>query len=170
MSTIVEMPVRVKPPPAETGDTISPGWASFDSATPLNGARMMVLSSSVCCSSICRSVTATCCCAAWIRASTESTSACAWSTSACVARLLRTSCRRRCSVSLASASRTSLSRTARRAASAWAFASSRAARGWASSRRARIWPSRTAMPSSTLTSITLPVTFEDTVARRRAVT
>ena len=77
MSTMVEMPVRVKPPPAETGDTISPGWASFDSATPLNGARMMVLSSSVCCSAICRSATATCCCAAWIRASTESTSACA---------------------------------------------------------------------------------------------
>ena len=50
MSTIVQMPVRVKPPPAETGDTISPGCASFEIATPLNGARMTVLSRSVCCS------------------------------------------------------------------------------------------------------------------------
>ena len=39
MSTMVEIPVRVKPPPAETGDTISPGWASFDTAIPANGAR-----------------------------------------------------------------------------------------------------------------------------------
>jgi hypothetical protein len=167
---MVEMPVRVKPPPADTGDTISPGCASLDSATPLNGARMTVLSKSVCCTAICRSATATCCCAAWIRASTESTSAWAWSTSAWVDRLSFTSCSRRFSVSLASAARTSLSRTARRAASAWAFASSRAASGWASSSRARTWPSRTAMPSSTFTSITLPVTFEETVARRRAVT
>ncbi len=50
MSTIVQMPVRVKPPPADTGDTISPGCASFEIATPLNGARMIVLSRSVCCS------------------------------------------------------------------------------------------------------------------------
>ena len=49
MSTMVQMPVRVKPPPAETGDTISPGCASFEIATPLNGARMTVLSRSVCC-------------------------------------------------------------------------------------------------------------------------
>ena len=38
------MPVRVKPPPAETGDTVSPGCASFEMATPLKGARMMVSS------------------------------------------------------------------------------------------------------------------------------
>ena len=49
MSTIVQMPVRVKPPPADTGDTISPGCASLVTATPLNGARMIVLSRSVCC-------------------------------------------------------------------------------------------------------------------------
>ena len=30
MSTMVLMPVRVKPPPADTGDTISPGWASLE--------------------------------------------------------------------------------------------------------------------------------------------
>ena len=42
MSTIVQMPVRVKPPPAETGEIISPGCASFEIATPLNGARITV--------------------------------------------------------------------------------------------------------------------------------
>ena len=39
-----------------------------------------------------------------------------------------------------------------------------------SSSRASTWPSRTAMPSSTFTSMTLPVIFDETVARRRAVT
>jgi hypothetical protein len=29
MSTMVQMPVRVKPPPAEIGETISPGWAAL---------------------------------------------------------------------------------------------------------------------------------------------
>ena len=42
MSTMVQMPVRVKPPPADTGDTISPGCASLEIATPLKGARMTV--------------------------------------------------------------------------------------------------------------------------------
>ena len=32
MSTIVQMPVRVKPPPADTGEIISPGCASFEIA------------------------------------------------------------------------------------------------------------------------------------------
>ncbi len=60
MSTMVQMPVRVKPPPAETGDTISPGCASLEIATPLNGARMTVLSRLVRSSSVCRSATRTC--------------------------------------------------------------------------------------------------------------
>src|SRR3990172_9111642 len=60
MSTIVQIPVRVKPPPADTGETISPGCASFEIATPLNGARMIVLSSSVLAKSTCRSATLTC--------------------------------------------------------------------------------------------------------------
>ena len=38
MSTIVPMPVRVKPPPADTGEIISPGCASLEIATPSNGA------------------------------------------------------------------------------------------------------------------------------------
>ena len=45
MSTMVEMPVRVKPPPAEIGEIISPGCASFEIATPANGARITVSSS-----------------------------------------------------------------------------------------------------------------------------
>ena len=44
MSTIVQMPVRVKPPPAETGEIISPGCASFETTMPSNGARMIVSS------------------------------------------------------------------------------------------------------------------------------
>jgi len=38
------MPVRVNPPPAETGETISPTWASFETAMPAKGARMVQLS------------------------------------------------------------------------------------------------------------------------------
>ena len=45
MSTIVQMPVRVKPPPAETGEIISPGWALRSMTTPPNGARILCLSS-----------------------------------------------------------------------------------------------------------------------------
>ena len=48
MSTIVPMPVRVKPPPAEIGEIISPGWAALAITTPLNGARITVLSSWTC--------------------------------------------------------------------------------------------------------------------------
>ena len=76
------MPVRVNPPPADTGDTISPGCASFEIATPLNGARMTVLSSSVCCSATCRSATLTCSRADGdARDAANSTSAWAWSMS-----------------------------------------------------------------------------------------
>ena len=39
-----------------------------------------------------------------------------------------------------------------------------------SSNRAKTWPSFTFMPSSISTSMTLPVTLEETVAARRAVT
>ena len=85
MSTTVQMPVRVKPPPAETGDTISPGCASFEMAMPENGARMMVLSRSVCWSSTWRSATLTCSRNALMRASVPSTSDFARSTSDCVA-------------------------------------------------------------------------------------
>ena len=45
MSTIVPMPVRVKPPPADIGDTISPSWAALTVTMPANGARTTVSSS-----------------------------------------------------------------------------------------------------------------------------
>ena len=44
MSTMVQTPVRMKPPPALTGEIIPPDWASVETATPLNGARMTVSS------------------------------------------------------------------------------------------------------------------------------
>ena len=47
MSTIVQMPVRVKPPPADTGEIISPGCASFEIAMPSNGARTTMSARSV---------------------------------------------------------------------------------------------------------------------------
>ena len=45
MSTIVHTPVRVKPPPAESGEIISPGCALRSTTTPPNGARIACLSS-----------------------------------------------------------------------------------------------------------------------------
>ena len=40
MSTRVQMPVRVKPPPAERGEMISPAWAALSITTPEKGARI----------------------------------------------------------------------------------------------------------------------------------
>src|SRR5438094_599463 len=48
MSTMVPMPVRVKPPPAEIGEIISPGCAALAITMPVNGARITVLSSCTC--------------------------------------------------------------------------------------------------------------------------
>ena len=170
MSTMVLMPVRVKPPPAETGDTISPGCASFDSATPLNGARITMSSIAVCCNATWLCATVTCSRTELMRALNELTSAWAWSMADGVVRPSFISRSWRCRLMRASASRTSISGTARRVACNWARASVIPACSVESSSRASTWPSRTAMPSSTLTSITLPVTFDETVARRRAVT
>ncbi len=44
MSTIVPMPVRVKPPPADIGETISPSCAALTVTIPANGARTTVSS------------------------------------------------------------------------------------------------------------------------------
>ena len=41
---MVAIPVRVNPPPAEIGETISPTCASFETMMPSNGARMTQLS------------------------------------------------------------------------------------------------------------------------------
>src|SRR5207249_2668388 len=43
MSTIVAMPVRVKPPPADTGETISPRCASLETTMPPKGARVGIV-------------------------------------------------------------------------------------------------------------------------------
>ena len=68
MSTIVPMPERVKPPPADTGEIISPGCASFEIATPSNGARTVMSARSVRCWLTRLSDTFTCCCESEIRA------------------------------------------------------------------------------------------------------
>ena len=44
MSTIVPMPVRVNPPPADIGETISPSCAALTVTMPANGARTTVSS------------------------------------------------------------------------------------------------------------------------------
>jgi len=61
MSTIVPMPVRVKPPPADTGEIISPGCASFETTMPLNGARTTVSARFVFCRLTWLSATPICC-------------------------------------------------------------------------------------------------------------
>ena len=82
MSTIVPMPVRVKPPPADTGEIISPGCASFEIATPSNGARTAMSARSVCRRLTRLSATSICCCATAMRALSDSTSAARRSSSA----------------------------------------------------------------------------------------
>ena len=172
MSTIVQMPVRVKPPPADTGDTISPGCASFemrhaaerraddrvvdrrllqrdlalgdlDLLARRRDARDQRIDLGLRLVDLGRRV------------------------EAFLAQLLLALQRR----AALRSSRTSLSGIVR-AAPLRAAPEPAPARACSveSSRRASTWPSRTAMPSSTFTSITLPVTFDETVARRRAVT
>ena len=57
MSTMVQMPVRVKPPPAETGEIISPGCAALAITTPPKGARICMSSSRRRCTAKLRSAT-----------------------------------------------------------------------------------------------------------------
>ena len=150
------MPVRVKPPPAETGDTISPGCASFEIATPLNGARMTVLSSAVCCS------------ATWLAATLICSRVDASAGDQRVdlgLRLVDLGGRREpvlAELLLAPKRRPALRRAGPRfpaprgAPPRAAPAPAPAPRATVeSSRRASTWPSRTAMPSSTFTSIDL---------------
>ena len=170
MSTRVLTPVRVKPPPADTGEIISPSSASFEMATPSNGARMTMSSSWVRNTSISRSATTTCSRDRAMRAASESTSAVSVSRSAAPTTPSSTSRRVRARLSWASFSRTSCSAMARREATSRASARASCERTVESSSRARTCPSRTVMPSSTSTATSLPVTFDETVAWRRAVT
>jgi hypothetical protein len=137
---------------------------------PSNGARTTMSARSVRRAATCVCATSTCCCAIAIRALRDSTSASAESSSAREMTFSLTSCCRRPSVSSASRSRASFSVVARFAALSCASSTFSIARSCESSSRARTWPWRTALPSSTKISMTLPVTFEETVARRRAVT
>ncbi len=170
MSTIVATPVRVKPPPADIGETISPGCASFEITTPLNGARISRSASSCLPRPTCAMATSTSECTAASRALSAATSASELSSTLCDTSLRSTSERLRSSVRRASASRTSISRRLRRAASALRVDTL----SWAStverSSRASTWPASTSAPSSNSTSATWPVTFELTVANRRATT
>ncbi len=171
MSTIVQMPVRVKPPPAETGDTISPGCASLVIAMPLNGARMIVLSRSSARSSTCRSATLTC--------SRERGDA---RVDRIDFRLGRVELRLRDDAVFEQRGHAAerdlrfgepdfvllhVAAAPPRPAP-WPAPARRAASSRPAARAPG--PRVTAMPSSTLTSITLPVIFEEMVARRRAVT
>ena len=60
MSTMVQMPVRVNPPPAEMGEIISPGCAALAITTPPNGARISISSSNRRCRSTALFATSNC--------------------------------------------------------------------------------------------------------------
>ena len=172
MSTIVQMPVRVNPPPADIGEIISPGCAFFEIATPANGARMTMSSRvGLDAAATWRSATAICCCEYAIRALSDVDlglrrvdfgpaddlllhQLVAGGCIACSPRAAAPRPRQQPCAPCSAAPRDSAS----------------AARICESSSRARTWPFVTALPSSTNTSMTLPVTFDETVARRRAVT
>ena len=170
MSTTVQMPVRVKPPPADSGETISPGCASLVVITPANGARTMVLSTPI--SAMCRLSAATSALRRVVSSSARSASrsATAWSycaldTSCCPTRrdsreaLASASCRRACTWF-----------TALRAAASCEALSARCARASIGSSVASTWPSSTCCPSSIRISRTRPVILAETVAMRRATT
>ena len=170
MSTTVPMPVRVKPPPADSGETISPGCAALAITTPENGARTTVWSRLM-------SLTRSCSLATWAlrwatarcarRASrwAMACSYCARDTSCC-----RTSASRRSALASASRSCAPTLSIWLRAASAWEAYRRRCASASIGSRVAITWPASTRMPSSIITSLTRPVICAETVAMRRATT
>ena len=145
MSTIVQMPVRVKPPPADTGEIISPGCASFEIAMPSNGARTTMSARSVLRALTWLSATWTCCCAIAIRALSDSTSAWAASSSARPTTCPSPAAARRSSVSSASLQPgLVLGGAALRARRAAPRRRSSRPRSCESSRRASTWPASTA--------------------------
>lgn len=167
---MVPMPVRVKPPPADSGETISPGCAALAVTTPANGARTTVLSTPI--SAMCRRSPATSALRCAVASSARSASRAATASSYCARETScwRTSASSRRAFASASASRARTLSTWLRAAPACARASSRSA--WAStgSSVAITWPASTRWPSSISTSRTRPVILADTVAIRRATT
>ena len=170
MSTIVPMPVRVKPPPADSGETISPGCAALAITTPANGARTTVLSTP---SPAMRSWSPAtwvlrCAVASCARSESRCAIACSYwdlDTSCCL-----TSVPRRAALASASRSCACTLPAWLRAAPTCEAASARCASASIGSSVAMIWPAATDWPSSISTSRTLPVIFDDTVAMRRATT
>ena len=170
MSTMVQMPVRVKPPPAEIGEIISPGCAALAMTTPLNGARISKSFTKPRCTARLRAVTSTSRSARARRARNASSASSLRSRSAALANCRSAKSSMRCKSSSAWRMLTRISFSAASAAPSCDSARVSWARGMESSNTARICPSRTVMPSSTSTSSTLPVVLELTVACRRATT
>ena len=164
------MPVRVKPPPAETGEIISPGWAALAMTTPAKGARISMSSKSCRCTAKARSATT----ASWrsrcSRAATASTAKRLRSKSAWLTKKRLANPSLRAKSSCACLSSTSTSSRVRRAASSCDSASRNSVLGMLSSNRANSCPAATCTPSSINTSTTLPVALLLTVACRRATT
>ena len=155
VSTMVQTPVRMKPPPALTGEIISPGWASVETATPLNGAAddSVLQGGSV---------------ARRSRARPRPPARAGWRSAprASPPRPIAAS-RSACPIRRWSSSRHWRSKSRR--TSSWRTSSSASARYERSvvlSSRARIEPSVTVIPFSTSTSTIRPVTLEDTVDSR----
>ena len=170
MSTRVPMPVRMLPPPPEIGEIISPGCAALVTMTPLNGARMIVLSAprEAMASWSCDTRTARRSEAS--RAARESRSAMAASSADAAISCRAASSRCRLSVRSARVSWACDSANWDCAAATCDCASSFCASASEGSSVARTWPAVTRWPSSIITSRTLPVIFDETVAIRRAVT
>ena len=148
MSTTVPMPVRVKPPPPEIGEMISPGCAALTVITPAKGARTTVLSTPM--SDRASDSTATwallralCSCAA-----SASRSAWAWSSAAAAISWRAARSRLRARVLSASVSCACARTTSLRAAASWAADRSRWASASVGSSRASTSPSATFWPSS----------------------
>ena len=164
------MPVRVKPPPAEIGDTISPTCASLETTMPVNGERTVQLSRSCCATRILSSAACVCSSVREIFARKLSAAVRARS-SACVllTPCFSNACVRRSSRS-AFSSCTCRSFRAADVASRSALAEFSRTRASESSSTASTSPSRTCSPSSAIICVTRPVIFAAIVARRRGVT
>ena len=169
MSTSVPMPVRIEPPPPEIGEIISPGCAAFATITPVNGARITVLSTPSAEISTPSRATLTDRSRLIRRAARESRSAIAASNADAATSFFAARSFWRASVRSASTSCARASASCDCAEASCDCDSSRCAPASDGSRRARISPSTTCWPSSINTSLTLPVIFDDTVAMRRAV-
>ena len=148
MSTTVAMPVRVKPPPAEIGDTISPGCASLETTTPANGARTTRSSRSCARTRSVLRATASWPAAASCCAASDATSARAASSAASLIMPPACSFSLRASVRCASARRTLIWFRLASAASICLSVSACCRLAWLASSRASTWPAFTAMPSS----------------------